>query len=198
MRRFLNECYAATMVTLLLAAVVCGLYPLSVWAVGQALFPHQANGSLIGRSGRMEGSYLIGQAFRGPDYFHSRPSAAGPGYDASASSGSNLGPTSKALLDTIAERVRLYRASNGLGPFVPVPVDAVTASASGLDPHISPENARLQARRVAQHRRMSVAEVEALVRAHTEGRTLLIFGEPRVNVVRLNLALNERRSRHGQ
>lgn len=173
-----------------LAVILCGLYPLVSWGLAQVLFPARANGSLIVRGGSVSGSALIGQRFSGPAYFHPRPSAAGEGYDALRSGGRNLGPLSKELLDAVGRRVAEYRAENGLAPGAPVPADAVTASASGLDPHISPENARLQAARVAAARGLTEAEVLGRVAALTEGRTLGFLGEPRVNVLELNLALD--------
>jgi K+-transporting ATPase ATPase C chain len=173
-----------------LAVIVCGLYPLSVWLLAQGLFPARANGSLIVRDGTVIGSSLIGQRFSGPGYFHPRPSAAGDGYDAMSSGGSNLGPISKVLADAVRRRAAEYRAENGLPPGAPVPADAVTASASGLDPHISPENAGLQAPRVARVRGMSEAAVRREIRLATKGRTLGLLGEPRVNVLWLNMALD--------
>jgi K+-transporting ATPase ATPase C chain len=173
-----------------LAVILCGIYPLAAWVLGQGLFPGRANGSLIVRDGAIVGSGLIGQRFSSPAYFHPRPSAAGDGYDASASSGSNLGPLSKDLIETVRRRVAAYRDENGLPEGALVPADAVTASASGLDPHISPRNARLQAPRVAKARGLAAADVLRLIESFTEGRTLGFLGEPRVNVVRLNLALD--------
>ena len=161
-----------------------------VWAIGQGVFPHQANGSLIQVDGKIAGSSLLAQGFTGPNYFHPRPSAAGQGYDAAGSSGTNLGPTSKKLIESVKERVAAYRAVNGLPPDARVPADAVTSSASGLDPHISVRNATLQAARVAKARRIGEKEVLAKVGAHTEGRTLGFLGEPRVNVLTLNLSLD--------
>jgi K+-transporting ATPase ATPase C chain len=173
-----------------LAVILCGLYPLVSWLLAQGLFPGRATGSLIERNGVVAGSSLIGQGFSGPAYFHPRPSAAGQGYDAGRSGGTNLGPLSKNLVETVQKRIDEYRAENGLAASMPVPADAVTASGSGLDPHISPENALLQAPRVARARGLAEAVVLARIEALTEGRTLGILGQPRVNVLRLNLALD--------
>jgi K+-transporting ATPase ATPase C chain len=139
--------------------------------------------------GKVAGSSLLGQGFTAPNYFHARPSVAGQGYDAASSSGTNLGPTSKKLIESVKERVDAYRAENSLPPGSMVPADAVTSSASGLDPHISVLNAALQAKRVAAARGMTEEDLLKKMRAHTEGRTLGIFGEPRVNVLTLNLSL---------
>lgn len=165
-------------------------YPLMVTGVSQVVFPGRADGSLIRDGDRIVGSRLIGQAFGGPRYFHPRPSAAGDGYDGTASGASNLGPSSADLLAAVSERAAAFRVENGLAAGAPVPVDAVTASASGLDPHISPGNARLQAPRVARARSLPVATVLTLVARHTKGRRLGILGEPTVNVLELNLALD--------
>ena len=172
--------------------VLLGLaYPLAMTGMAQAFFRSRADGSLISRSGAVVGSGLIGQAFAAPQYFHPRPSAAGAdGYDATASGASNLGPTNPKLEKAVADRARAYRAENGLAADAPVPVDAVTASASGLDPAISVANARDQAPRVARERAMAVDRVLALVEAHTTGRALGVLGEPSVNVLELNLALD--------
>jgi K+-transporting ATPase ATPase C chain len=166
------------------------LYPLVITGVAQTVFPGRADGSLLERDGRVVGSRLIGQAFSGPGYFHPRPSAAGDGYDAMASGPSNLGPTNPKLLDAVRGRIAAYRSENRLRRDQRVPVDAVTASASGLDPHISPANARLQARRVARARRLDLGRVLALVAEHTHGRALGFLGEPGVNVLELNLGLD--------
>ncbi len=172
--------------------VICGLaYPLAVTAIAQVGWGDKADGSLIERSGSVVGSELIGQKFVSPEYFHSRPSAAGEGYDGAASSGSNLGPTNADYLATVAERVAAYREENGLGPDTLVPVDAVTASGSGLDPHISVRNARLQAPRVAAERGVDVKAVLKLIDENTTERMLGILGDPGVNVVNLNLDLDE-------
>ncbi|HSP17416.1 MAG TPA: K(+)-transporting ATPase subunit C [Thermoanaerobaculia bacterium] len=167
-------------ITIALLVITCGVYPLLVWAVGQLAFHHRANGSLITRSGRIIGSELIGQNFSSERYFHGRPSAVD--YDATHSGGSNLGATSKKLEERIATAARTFSSW-------PIPADAVTTSASGLDPHISPANALLQVSRVARARGLEERRVRALVEAHTEGRFLGVFGEPRVNVLLLNLAL---------
>lgn len=165
-------------------------YPLVMTGIAQGVFGDEANGSLIERHGDPVGSALIGQPFTRPEYFHPRPSAAGEGYDAGASSGSNQGPTNPDLLDAIADRVAAYRDDNDLTAGVDVPVDAVTASASGLDPHISLANARLQAARVATVRHLALDRVLALVEDHTDERALGFLGEPGVNVLELNLALD--------
>ncbi len=167
-------------------------YPLVVTGIAQVAFGSKADGSLVVRDGAVVGSALIGQSFEGPQYFHPRPSAAGNGYDAMASGASNLGPSNTALLDATARRTDDFRRANGLGADERVPVDAITASGSGLDPHISPPNARLQARRVAEARGVSLDLVLGLVDEATEGRPLGIFGDPGVNVLELNLALDER------
>jgi K+-transporting ATPase ATPase C chain len=178
---------AATVLALL--TVLTGLaYPLAVLGVAQAAFAHRANGSLVsGADGRVVGSELLGQQFTGVSFFQPRPSAAN--YDGLASSASNLGPTNPALLDAVHQRVDAYRSLNGLAADAAVPVDAVTASASGLDPHISVANARLQAPRVARARALDVDRVQALVDRHTDGRPLGVLGEAGVDVLALNLAL---------
>lgn len=179
------------MVTLALAVVCCGIYPVVVFGISQVLFRDKANGSLIVDSnGTIHGSRLIGQQFTAEKYFHSRPSAAGNGYDATSSGGSNLGPTSKKLADSVAQNIADYRSQNGLGTNEPVPADAVTASASGLDPHISVRNAELQTSRVAKARNLTVDKIRELVRSNTDQPGLGILGEPGVNVLKLNLALD--------
>jgi len=193
MKNLISELRVSVVATLALAVIVCGIYPLVVWSVAQTLSPEKANGSIIVRDGKTIGSELLAQNFTSPNYFHPRPSAAGDvGYDATSSGGSNLGPTSKKLIDSVKERVEAYRAENNLPPTVPVPADAVTASASGLDPHVSVKNALIQAGRVAKARGISEQAILVKVQAHTEGRTLGILGEPRVNVLTLNLSLDAR------
>ena len=187
----LHEAKVSLLATLALAVVLCGIYPIVVWGVAQGVFPQQANGSLIVRNGRVVGSSLIGQAFKRERYFQPRPSAAGnDGYDATASGGSNLGPLSQKLVDQVRERIDAYRSENKLPPDMEVPADAVTASGSGLDPHISTRNAELQAARVARARGMADDEVKKYIRQYTESPQLGFLGEPRVNVLKLNLALD--------
>jgi len=177
-----------TIVTLVLTGVV---YPLAVTGISAVLFPNQSAGSLVTDGDRIVGSKLIGQAFQSPEYFHSRPSAAD--YDAQASGGSNLGPTSAVLRDVVTARVVEVRTLEGLDTSAVVPVDMVTASGSGLDPHITAASARLQAQRVATVRGLALTDVLGLVEKHTEGPTLGIIGESRVNVLLLNLELDRAR-----
>ena len=200
----------AVRLTLILLLIVSGIYPLVVWGLSQAAFKHQANGSLItDASGKTVGSELLAQGFTRPEYFHPRLSAAGSGYDPTQSSGTNLGPTSDKLIngvhkkdlapgktdpsdfDGVADLAKQYRTDNGLPANSPVPVDAVTRSASGLDSGISPANAALQVARVARARNVSTDVVTGLVKSHTQVRSLGFLGEPAVNVLTLNLALDK-------
>ena len=192
MKAFLTEIRGAIMATLMLAVVCCGIYPLVVFGIGQTFFHDKANGSLIvDKDGTIHGSRLLGQQFTSEKYFQSRPSAAGNGYDATSSGGSNLGPTSSNLVATITQRIADYRAQNNLATNTLVPADAVTASGSGLDPHISIQNAELQAPRIAKARNLPVEKVQSLIRANTDSADLGILGEPGVNVLALNLALDQ-------
>jgi K+-transporting ATPase ATPase C chain len=190
MKNLIAQLRTSLTATLLLAVLLCGIYPLAVWLLAQGIFPDKANGSLVMGSGKILGSSLVSQGFTAPKYFHPRPSAAGQGYDATSSGGSNLGPTSKKLVETVRQRVDAFRTENYLPPDALVPIDAVTASASGLDPHISVKNALIQAPRVAKARGLSEDLVLKQIKLHTEGRDLGILGEPRVNVLMLNLALD--------
>jgi len=191
MKLLFAEIRSAVLVTLVLAVVCCGLYPLVVFGIAQIVFPDKANGSLIvDSSGTVRGSKLLGQGFTAEKYFHPRPSAAGNGYDAANSGGSNFGPTSQKLNDAIKERIESYRKENGLKESDPVPADAVTASGSGLDPHITLRNAELQTPRVAKVRSLSDDQVRKLVQQNTDTSDLGILGEPGVNVLALNLALD--------
>lgn len=199
LKGLLGPCVRGAVFVLLITGVV---YPLLTTGVAQLALPQQANGSLVEQGGAVVGSALIGQSFTGAPYFHPRPSAtsaadpqdasktmAAP-YNAALSAGSNQGPTNPALIEAVAARAAAYRQANGLALDAKVPVDAVTASGSGLDPHISVANAQLQIARVAQARSLTAAQVRQLVERHTEGRVLGLLGEPRVNVLRLNLALD--------
>jgi K+-transporting ATPase ATPase C chain len=186
MKRNLLIAIWMTLATTVLLGII---YPLVVTGLAQVLFPRQANGELIRQTGgKIVGSSLLGQPFTSPGYFHSRPSAAGTaGYDPMASGGSNLGPTNKALIDRVSSNVQSLGAEN---PGARIPVDLVTASGSGLDPHLSPASAEFQIPRVARERHLSEADLRALVVKHTEGRQLGLLGEPRVNVLELNLELD--------
>jgi potassium-transporting ATPase KdpC subunit len=190
MKNLLIELRISLIATVSLAVLLCGVYPLLVWLVGQGIFPTKANGSLIPRSGKIAGSSLISQGFVDPKYFHPRPSSAGQGHDPANSGGSNLGPTSQKLTDAVKQRVIDYRSENGLSGDTLVPADAVTASASGLDPHISLKNALLQAPRVARTRGLQEKSVLTQIDVCTDGRDLGILGEPGVNVLMLNMALD--------
>jgi len=192
MKTLFLELKSSVLLTLVFAVLLCGAYPLAVWAGGRLLFPDKANGSLVvDKDGTVRGSRLLAQNFSSEKYFQPRPSAAGTGYDATASSGTNLGPTSQKLADSIKAAIAAYRTTNGLAADIPVPADAVTSSGSGLDPHISLANAQLQAARVAKARGLPLAKVLATIEAHSEGRDWTVFGEPRVNVLLLNLALDD-------
>jgi K+-transporting ATPase ATPase C chain len=190
MKKLLKELAISTAATLVLAVLVGGIYPVAVWAAAQ-LFPQRAGGSLIEKEGKVVGSELIGQNFTSDRYFLPRPSAAGNGYDATSSGGSNLGPLSKKLLDGVKDRAIEYRKRNGMKEDAVVPADAVLASGSGLDPHISVANAQLQVSRVARVRGMREEIVRHFVEQFSEGRELGLLGEPRVNVLLLNLALDQ-------
>jgi potassium-transporting ATPase KdpC subunit len=192
-KSIINELRISLTATVCLAVLLCGVYPAFVWAVAQGLFHAQANGSLVSVKGQVVGSSLLAQRFAGPRYFHPRPSAAGDGYDAANSGGGNLGPTSQKLVAAVKVRAAAYRFENNLAPGEVIPVDAVTASASGLDPHISIPNALLQAGRVAKARGLKEETVRERIAVHKEGRALGILGEPRVNVLMLNLDLEGKR-----
>jgi K+-transporting ATPase ATPase C chain len=191
MKDFFSHIRGAVASTAVLAIVCCGLYPFIVFGISQALFHEKANGSLIvDKDGAVRGSKLLAQGFTDPKYFHPRPSAAGNGYDAANSGGSNLGPTSQKLNDAIKERVDAYRKENGLNADESVPADAVTASGSGLDAHISLRNAELQTPRVAKARAVSEEKLRALIEQNTDARDLGLLGDPGVNVLTLNRALD--------
>lgn len=184
-----KQIYPAVALTIVLTVLVGIIYPFVMTGLSDLLFKEKARGSLIERERKVVGSRLIGQPFNGVGYFHSRPSAAGSGYDATASGGTNLGPTSKQLFDgQVRERSKQLHTEN---PNVEIPIDLITSSGSGLDPHISPAAADFQIPRVARERRMSEDKVKELVQEHTEGRQFGVLGEPRVNVLELNLALDE-------
>jgi K+-transporting ATPase ATPase C chain len=198
----LQHLWASIATTVILLVICCGIYPLIVWGLAQAIFPNQANGSLVKKDGTYTtkdsdavGSALLGQNFSAAEYFHPRPSSAGAGYDAANSGGSNLGPLSDKLMQTVAQRVAAYRMENALAETALVPADAVTASASGLDPHISPANAAIQKARIARARGISEAEIQKLIDQHTDGPDLKILGDAGVNVLMLNLALDREHPR---
>jgi len=193
MKNLFAEFGRSIVATIFFAVILCGVYPLVIFGAAKLLFPHQANGSLlVDKSGAIRGSALLAQNFTGAQYFHPRPSAAGAnGFDATSSSGSNLGPTSSNLVANITQNLANYRAKNNLATNAIVPADAVTESASGLDPHISPANAEIQIARVAKVRGISEEQLRKLVQQNTSGRDLGLFGEPRVNVMTLNFALDQ-------
>jgi potassium-transporting ATPase KdpC subunit len=191
MKELFSEIRGAVFATLVLAIVCCGLYPLVVFGISQALFHDKANGSLIlDTDGTVRGSKLLAQGFTADKYFHPRPSAAGTGYDAASSGGSNLGPTSQKLNDAIKDRVDAYRKENGLNADESVPADAVTASGSGLDPHISLRNAELQTPRVAKARAVSEEKLRELIKQNTDAEDFGFLGDAGVNVLTLNRALD--------
>lgn len=189
MMRLRTNLVTAALMTLVLTVLLGLIYPLAVTGLAQLLFRDKANGQLIERHGRLVGSAIIGQGFGGPGYFHGRASAAGTGYDAANSAGTNLGPTNRKLIEAVKTAVDTAKRDN---PDSPVPIDMVTTSASGLDPHISPDNAMFQVPRVASARGIDPADLRAFVRARIEDRQLGVLGEPRVNVLLLNLALDDR------
>jgi K+-transporting ATPase ATPase C chain len=191
MKTLLSELWTSVALTLVFAVLLCGAYPLLVWGGAQVFFKDKANGSLIvDAAGAVRGSRLLAQNFSSDKYFQPRPSAAGTGYDATSSGGTNLGPTSQKLSDSVKAAVAAYRTSNGMAADAAVPADAVTSSASGLDPHISVANALLQAPRVAKARGLSVEKVESVMTGATEGRDMGFLGEEGINVLRVNIALD--------
>jgi K+-transporting ATPase ATPase C chain len=197
MKNIFAEFGRSIVATIFFAVILCGVYPLVVFGAGKLLFPHQAAGSLlVDKSGAIRGSALLAQNFTGAQYFHPRPSAAGAnGFDATSSGGSNLGPTSSNLVANITANIATYHADNNIATNSPIynmiPADAVTESASGLDPHISPANAEIQIARVAKARGISEEQLRKIVQQNTSGRDLGLFGEPRVNVMTLNFALDQ-------
>lgn len=197
MKTFLKELRISILITVVLCVIVSGIYPVLIWGLGQLFFRYQANGSLIESDGKIVGSALLAQGFSGEKYFHPRPSAAGTGYDPLNSGGSNLGPTSQKLIDGIKANIAQYRQENGLSPQVLIPADAVTASGSGLDPHISRQNAALQIPRVARARGLSEDVVREAVTKATDGSLLGLGGDPGVNVLKLNVALDTEASKQG-
>jgi K+-transporting ATPase ATPase C chain len=190
MKDMMRDLGTSVTATLILGVLLCGAYPAAVWAAAK-VFPFRAGGSLVEVGGKVVASELLGQGFTADQYFHPRPSAAGNGYDAANSSGTNLGPLSQKLVDAVKDRVEAYRKENGLEANAPVPADAVLSSASGLDPHISVKNAALQVKRVAKARGMREDTVRHFVEQNTQGRDLGVLGETRINVVLLNLALDQ-------
>ena len=190
MKTFWKELWTAIAATVVLLVVVSGIYPVIIWGIGQVIFPYQANGSLITQNGQVVGSALLAQGFSGAKYFHPRPSQAGTGYDAANSNASNLGPTSKKLMDSIKDAADAYRKENNLAAEAIIPADAVTSSFSGLDPHISPKNAQIQAARVARERGINEDVVRNEIEKATDKPFLGFIGDPAVNVLKLNLALD--------
>ena len=190
MKTLAGEIKRAVVAVILLSILLCGIYPLAVWGIGQLFFSEKANGSMLVGEKEIVGSVLIAQPFTSPAYFHPRPSAVAYAGTGANSGGSNLGPLSNSLNEQVTARIKNYRRENGLTDAFPIPVGAVNASASGLDPHISPADAYAQAARVARARGLSHGQVQSMIRRHLEGRQLGIFGEERVNVLLLNLALD--------
>lgn len=190
MKAWACEIKRAVVAVIMLSILLCVIYPLAVWGIGQLFFSEKANGSMLVREKKIVGSVLIAQPFTSPVYFHSRPSAVAYASSGAASGGSNLGPLSNSLNEQVTTRIKNYRQENGLAGAFPIAAGAVSASASGLDPHISPADAYAQAARVARARGLSQGQVLSMIRRHLEGRQLGIFGEERVNVLLLNLALD--------
>lgn len=188
-----KELRAAAMATIALSLLLCGVYPLAVWSIARIVFPWKANGSMIHDPNGPIGSVLVSQSFTGPGFFHPRPSAAGSGHDPLSSGGSNLGPLSKTQFERVKTRIENFRGENRLSREIPIPADAVTASASGLDPHISVENAELQSGRVAKARGIPQEKILRLIVEYTENPQLGILGEKRINVLMLNLELEKTR-----
>ena len=192
MKTILIDIKNTIIASIIFTVLCCAIYPVVVWGIGQLLFSHQANGSLIvSKDGKILGSELLGQQFTSDKYFNSRPSAAGTGYDATSSGGTNFGPTSQKLNDSIKSAIDAYRKQNNMPADALVPADAVTSSASGLDPHISPANAQIQLPRVAKARNLDPAKVQELVDQNTDKPFMGIIGDPGVNVLKLNLALDD-------
>ena len=190
LKSLLAEIRTSIVALVSLVILTGAIYPLMVWAVGQTLFQHQANGCIITKNEKPVGSVMSAQKFNDPGYFFPRPSSAGTGYDASNSSGSNLGPTSRKLMDLVSDRADSYRRENGLDPESAIPIDAVTASGSGLDPDISLDNAMIQAKRVARSRSVDEEKVVGLVKKLSTGRDMWLFGQQRVNVLEINLTMD--------
>jgi K+-transporting ATPase ATPase C chain len=190
-KKLREQVWPAVVSVISLTLLTGGVFPLVLFVLGRLLYPGQAGGSVVIRNGVVVGSRLIGQDFTRPEYFHPRPSAAGAGYDGTSSGGTNLGPSNPKLLESVRQLAEHYRRSNGLPPDATVPIDAVTRSGSGLDPHISPANAALQIARVARARSLNVEDVRRLVQGHAQGQQLGFIGNPRVSILDLNLALDQ-------